>query len=112
MAETLIQGSGIVRKFSGTAPMFRADGTVLDISEIDSYLVYMTRPGLSPKGVRSLLVNGEFDYEFVVDANPINTYTFKITAVDTSGVEGLPSTEVVINVVAEVISPPNPPVVA
>ena len=114
MTETLMQGSGITRKITGTAPMLRADGSVLPLAEIAGYNVYVRSSWSSfdNPAVAASLVGGEFDYAFDVDSVLPAIYTITITAIDTDGRESARSAGIVIEVVAQVISAPNPPVVA
>ena len=115
MSETLMQGSNIVRTFSGVAPSYREDGTMLEVGSIAGYVARIARSGTGPAlswEVATQLVGGVFDYYFSVDDNGPNTYSVSFVAIDTEGRISAPSAVVVINVIAQVISPPNPPVVA
>ena len=116
MTETLMQGSGIVRTFSGLAPSFRADGSMLEVGAIAGYKVNIARSGNGPSAilpsVSTTLVGGVFDYVLDVDAVGIHTYTISFSAIDTEGRESVPSAAIVVTVIAQVISAPNPPVVS
>jgi len=110
MTETIMQGSGLVRVFAGVAPTTRADGSALAPSEIANYLV--RRKGSNGQvypPVSATLDNGVFSYILNADSLAPLTYTITFSTVDTDGRESAPSPAVVIEVVEEVVSAPNPP---
>ena len=108
--ETLTQGNGFIRIIEGTAPSTRTDGAPLAPTDISHYNWYISVDGGLPAApIATQLVAGEFTEGFDVDSQAEGVYTFYMTTVDTGGRESVPSNNLLISIVAPLVSAPNPP---
>ncbi len=77
-----------------TAPTTRADGSALAMSALEGYRLFYIRDGSSPNEDASVTIGGGATTSADLSLNIAGTYTFAITAIDSSGVESVLSAPV------------------
>ena len=105
---TYRQGTGEIKRVSGTAPTERADGTPLPANEISHYARFLTFDGGAPIEQAVTLVSGEFDEDIDIDSATPGVYQYWYQTVDTGGRHSADSTIVSLEILAP-FAMPNPP---
>ena len=106
---TYRQGTGEIKRISGTAPTKRADGTPLDPGQISHYAQFLQFDGQQPVLESAVnLINGEFDEDIEIDLATPGIYEYWYQTVDSGGQHSIDSTKATL----EILPPfalPNPP---
>lgn len=74
-------------KLSWTAPVTRANGTALRLSDLSGYRLYYMREGSDAADDTTVNISGGTTTSYTVTLTVPGSYTFALTAVDAAGLE-------------------------